>query len=263
MQRFKTLLSTLLLATSLCAVAHEGHEHKNTGPAKKEQKDWGIAGDAKAVKRTIELTMSDAMRFTPDHIEVKQDEVVKIVIKNSGQMFHEMVIGTKAALDEHAALMVKFPNMEHDEPYMSHVKPGSKGEIIWNFNRAGTFEFACLVAGHYQAGMVGKITVAGLNTSSPPAATASSSEASATSTIPDTPATQELSEGEVRKVDLEARKITLKHGEMKNLDMPPMTMVFAVSDPALLGKVKPGDKVRFRAINAAGKLTVTDIQPVK
>jgi len=162
MKRFNTLLAVAaLLATPLGALAHEGTDHKKTGPVHKEQKDWGIAGDAKSVQRTIELTMGDTMRFTPNHIEVKQGEVVKLVIKNTGQMFHEMVIGTKAELDEHAALMLKFPNMEHDEPYMAHVKPGTQGTIIWNFNRAGDFDFACLVAGHYQAGMVGKITVAG------------------------------------------------------------------------------------------------------
>ena len=69
------------------------------------------------------------------------------------------VIGTKAENAKHAELMIKFPNMEHDEPYMAHVNPGKTGEIIWNFNRPGEFEFACLIAGHYQAGMVGQVVV--------------------------------------------------------------------------------------------------------
>ena len=73
----------------------------------------------------------------------------------------KFVIGTKAENDEHAALMVKFPTMEHDEPYMAHVAPGKTGEIVWTFNRAGEFDFACLIAGHYQAGMVGKVKVVG------------------------------------------------------------------------------------------------------
>ncbi len=73
---------------------------------------------------------------------------------------HEFVIGTKAENDKHAEMMVKFPTMEHDEPYMAHVSPGKTGEIVWTFNRAGDFEFACLIAGHYQGGMVGKINVA-------------------------------------------------------------------------------------------------------
>ena len=70
----------------------------------------------------------------------------------------------------------------------------------------------------------------------------------------------EMSEGEVRKVDKAGKKITLRHGPLKNLDMPPMTMVFQVSDPALLDKVKAGDKVRFVAANPGGKLTVTQIE---
>ena len=70
-------------------------------------------------------------------------------------------------------------------------------------------------------------------------------------------------EGEVRKIDKENKRITLKHGEIKNLDMPAMTMVFQASDPAMLDKVKVGDKVRFVAANPGGKLTVTEIQPVQ
>ena len=104
--------------------------------------------------------MSDNMRFTPDRIEVKQGETIKFTAKNEGKILHEFVIGTKKELDEHAALMVKFPGMEHSEPYMMHVSPGKTGQIIWNFNRSGDFDFACLIAGHYQAGMVGKIKVA-------------------------------------------------------------------------------------------------------
>jgi Cu/Ag efflux protein CusF len=76
-------------------------------------------------------------------------------------------------------------------------------------------------------------------------------------------AAQHLSDGEVRKVDKAAGKLTLKHGPLKNLDMPPMTMVFVVKDKALLDKVQPGDKVRFKAIDDSGKLTVTEIEPAR
>jgi uncharacterized cupredoxin-like copper-binding protein len=111
------------------------------------------------VKRTIALKMSDDMRFTPDKIEVKQGETVRISLKNTGKILHEMVIGTKQELDAHAALMLKFPDMEHDEPYMAHIQPGKTGEIIWTFNKTGEFEFACLIPGHFQAGMKGTIKV--------------------------------------------------------------------------------------------------------
>jgi uncharacterized cupredoxin-like copper-binding protein len=155
-----TLIAALVSTASTLALAHGEETHaKPAGPVKKEQTDWGIAADAKAVNRTITLAMSDNMRFTPDKIDVKQGETVKITIQNIGTVLHELVIGTKKVLDEHAALMVKFPKMEHEEPYMAHVAPGKTGEIIWTFNKPGSFDFACLIAGHYQAGMVGKITV--------------------------------------------------------------------------------------------------------
>jgi len=152
------LASAALLLTTQPVCAHGDAPHA-AAPARKEQKPWGIAGDSKAAKRTLVFTMSDAMRFTPDRVEVRQGETVRLVLKNDGKMLHEFVLGTKSVLDEHAALMLKFPDMEHDEPYMAHVQPGKSGEIVWTFNRAGEFDFACLIAGHYQAGMVGKIKV--------------------------------------------------------------------------------------------------------
>ncbi|MDH4053235.1 MAG: cupredoxin family protein [Rubrivivax sp.] len=163
MKHLSTLALVATLAFSLTpgtARAHGDAEHpKKTQAVRKEQKPWGIAGEAKAVKRTIEISMTDNMRFTPDRLEVRQSETIRFVLKNSGKQLHEFVLGTKTDLDEHAALMVKFPNMEHDEPYMAHVPPGKSGEIVWTFNRAGEFDFACLIAGHYQAGMVGKVVV--------------------------------------------------------------------------------------------------------
>jgi Cu(I)/Ag(I) efflux system periplasmic protein CusF len=73
----------------------------------------------------------------------------------------------------------------------------------------------------------------------------------------------DMTDAEVRKIDKGAAKITLKHAEIKNLDMPPMTMVFTVKDKALLDSVQTGDKVRFKAVNEAGKYTVTDLQVVR
>jgi len=72
-----------------------------------------------------------------------------------------------------------------------------------------------------------------------------------------------LSDGEVRKVDKEAKKLTIKHGPLANLDMPPMTMVFQVQDPAMLDQVKVGDKVKFEAQKVGGAFTVTKIEPAK
>lgn len=161
MKLFKQLLPATLLAASASAMAHgdEGHAKKSAA-VNQEQQDWGIAGDAKSARRTIEVGMGDNMRFTPDSVEVRQGETVKFVLRNTGKVMHEFVIGTRAENDKHAELMVKFPGMQHDAPYMAHVAPGKSGQIVWTFNRPGDFDFACLIAGHYQAGMVGKIKVA-------------------------------------------------------------------------------------------------------
>lgn len=149
-----------LLAYAGRVLAHGDEAHPGSaGPVSKEQKDWGIAGAPKDAKRSIEVSMSDDMRFTPDRLEVRRGETVRFVLRNHGQVLHEFVIGTAAANAEHAELMMKFPGMEHDEPYMAHVPPGQAGQIVWTFNRAGQFQFACLIAGHYQAGMVGTIEV--------------------------------------------------------------------------------------------------------
>ena len=161
MSLIKTALFATMLATTGFSIAHESGGHaRDTGVAQKTQAGGGIAGDSRTATRTIEVTMFDAMRFSPDHIDLKQGETVRFRVRNDGQVLHEFVIGTRTKNDEHAALMVRFPNMEHDEPYMAHVPPGQTGEIVWTFNRAGEFDFACLMAGHYQAGMIGKISVA-------------------------------------------------------------------------------------------------------
>jgi uncharacterized cupredoxin-like copper-binding protein len=160
--------SSLVAAGVLCtglSFAHGGADHsagRTAGPAgqaRVEQRPWGVAGSVQAVRRTIAVKMTDAMRFEPDHVEVKQGETVRLLVTNGGQLQHEMVIGTRKSLDQHAALMARFPEMEHEEPYGAHVAPGKTGEIVWQFNRAGRFDFACLVAGHYQAGMVGTLNV--------------------------------------------------------------------------------------------------------
>lgn len=154
------LLMSLALLGASPVFAHGEEAHaKKAGPVVKEQKAWGIAGDAKAVKRTIAIQMGDNMRFTPERIEFAQGETVRLTLTNTGKVMHELVIGTQKELAEHAELMKRFPNMEHEEPYMAHVAPGKTGEIVWTFNRPGEFDFACLLPGHFEAGMVGKIVV--------------------------------------------------------------------------------------------------------
>lgn len=157
MKNISLLLSAALLAASP-AWAHGSNSaaHPMAAP---EQQDWGIAGSAQQVRHTITLTMTDAMRFTPERLEVKQGETVRLRVRNTGQLQHELVLGTRQALEAHAAMMLKHPGMEHNEAHMVHVAPGQTGEIVWTFNRPGEFEFACLIAGHFQAGMKGTLIV--------------------------------------------------------------------------------------------------------
>ncbi len=121
----------------------------------------GEPGKAADVKRTVNVDMTDAMRFTPNAISVKQGETIKFVVKNSGKVKHEMVLGTEGELKEHYEAMKKFPEMEHADPNMVTVQPGQTGEIVWKFSKSGTVNFACLQPGHYDAGMKGAVKVAG------------------------------------------------------------------------------------------------------
>jgi uncharacterized cupredoxin-like copper-binding protein len=146
------------------AWSHGDDDHANKRARKPTQLEqvetaFGKTGDPKKVSRTISVGMDDTMRFSPKDISIKQGDTVKLVAKNGGKMMHEMVLGTMAELKEHGELMKKFPDMEHDEPYMAHVKPGNTEEVVWQFTKRGEFYFACLIAGHFEAGMVGKIVV--------------------------------------------------------------------------------------------------------
>jgi uncharacterized cupredoxin-like copper-binding protein len=155
--RFIAILAPLILST---AFAHEGPHSGKPKEITADQHPWGMQGDPRKVKRTIAVDMSDKMRFSPSEIRVKRGETVKFVVTNSGTTLHEMVLGTEDALRKHADLMKQFPGMEHDEPYMAHVKPGAREEITWTFNRPGTFSYGCLIPGHWEAGMKGRVIVA-------------------------------------------------------------------------------------------------------
>lgn len=143
------------------AHAHTG-KHETKAPkinyAKVEETAFGKAADPNRANRVV-VHMSDDMRFSPSEIVVNKGDIVRFELKNKGKVVHEMVLGTKSELEEHAALMRKHPDMEHDEPNMVHVAPGKSGVMGWQFTRAGEFYFACLIPGHFEAGMVGKVIV--------------------------------------------------------------------------------------------------------
>jgi uncharacterized cupredoxin-like copper-binding protein len=159
----KTTLAFAVLAWTASAALAHGDAHMTKKPAydasKVEERAFGREGDPKRVTRTIKLDMTDAFRFTPADVTVKRGETVKFVVANRGKVLHEMVLGTTEELKAHAELMKKFPDMEHADANMAHVKPGAKGEIVWQFTKAGEYQFACLIPGHFEAGMVGKVVV--------------------------------------------------------------------------------------------------------
>lgn len=159
----RTLLATAIsiVFVSEHAIAHgdAAQQKKSAKPIPTEEKEFGREGDPRKVSRTVKVDMSDNMRFMPSNLTIKQGETVKFVVKNSGKVMHEMVIGPMKELKEHAEMMKKHPTMEHDEPYMAHVAPGKSETVVWQFTRAGEFHFGCLVPGHFEAGMVGQIRV--------------------------------------------------------------------------------------------------------
>ena len=157
----KPTILALTLAFAPLAFAHgdKAQAPKGFDYSKAEQTPFGIAADPRKAKRTIRVDMSDAMRYTPSEIEVRRGEVVRFIPTNKGQVLHEMVLGTMDELRQHAELMKKHPGMEHEAPHMAHVAPGKTGEIGWRFTHAGTFQFGCLIPGHFEAGMMGKVMV--------------------------------------------------------------------------------------------------------
>jgi len=160
--KFAFPFAAALVFASTLALAHGDEEHaavRKYDASKVEPTDFGQEGNPRKVTKTIKVDMTDDMRFTPADVTVKRGDTVKFVVQNDGKVLHEMVLGTKQAIKEHAALMKKFPEMEHADANMAHVKPGKAGEIVWQFTKAGEFQFACLQPGHFEAGMVGKVTV--------------------------------------------------------------------------------------------------------
>ena len=158
----KLALITLGAAAILPGAVLAHGEAKGHGAAKPfsiEKTAFGQTGDPKKVTRTIDVRMNDRMQFIPSSIRVKQGETIRFRVKNEGRLMHEMVLGTLKDLKEHAELMQKHPGMEHDEPYIAHVSPGRTGSIVWHFTQGGEFSFACLVPGHMEAGMIGKVAV--------------------------------------------------------------------------------------------------------
>jgi len=122
----------------------------------------GVPGDPKRPARTVTVLMHDdegKMRFVPERVAVKKGEQIRFVLENKGVLKHEFTLASAADNRKHAAVMQKHPGMEHDDANAKSVDTGKRNEILWRFTKVGTFEFACLIPGHYEAGMHGAVTV--------------------------------------------------------------------------------------------------------
>lgn len=134
------------------AWSHAGHE----------ETEFGKPGEPGKPARIVQVVMREAdgrMLYLPDRLTVRKGEQVRFLLRNNGAIDHEFVIGTVEENRRHMKAMEQHPDMAHDDPNARRLKPGATGEILWQFSRAGTFEFACLIPGHYAAGMVGTIVV--------------------------------------------------------------------------------------------------------
>lgn len=166
---FRRTRSYLLLAALLACVPHTAGAAQGDAAAKERtsarkargsvEKPYGRPGDARKVKRVISIDMSDTMRFFPSSISVKRGDTVRFQLRNGGQVPHEMVIGTMDELKQHAARMKKHPDTVHADAHAARVLPGDSARMVWQFTKAGEFHYACLVPGHFDAGMIGTIVV--------------------------------------------------------------------------------------------------------
>ena len=145
------LFATTLFAFALPAFAHDA-EHFSAGEP----------GDPKKPFRVVEVTMQEGdgtMSYSPKSLDVKRGDQIKFVITNGGALAHEFILANEKDNLKHAALMQKFPDMQHDDPNGKSLEPKAKSEILWRFSKRGTFEYSCLIPGHREAGMTGTITV--------------------------------------------------------------------------------------------------------
>jgi len=149
-----TVAATMLaVATQAWAAGAGDHGHDAASAI-------GAPGKKANVSRNVDVDMTDTMRFIPASVTARQGETIRFVVKNSGQLKHEFVLGTEKELKAHYEQMKKFPEMEHDDPNMVSLAAGKSGEVIWQFTKAGKIDFACLQPGHYEAGMKGLVKVA-------------------------------------------------------------------------------------------------------
>jgi len=148
------LAGALTAAAALAGPGDPGHSHGAFSA--------GEPGNPKKPARVVQVTMRETdgkMLFIPDRIETRKGEQIRFILRNNGLLVHEFVLASVEDNAKHAELMKKFPDMEHDDPNGKNLAPNKTAEIVWRFTKPGEFEFACLIPGHREAGMHGKVIV--------------------------------------------------------------------------------------------------------
>jgi uncharacterized cupredoxin-like copper-binding protein len=116
----------------------------------------------KHISRSVTVKMFETeygMIFKPDFLKFEAGQTIKINLINKGELQHEFVMDTEDGILKHKIEMENMPDMDHNDPNSLRLNPNEKGEILWTFSNSGVFEFACLIPGHYEAGMHGKLLV--------------------------------------------------------------------------------------------------------
>ncbi len=156
--RLKLAALAVLISTGAALAAPGGAPGHSHG----DDTAYGKPGDPKKPARIVSIVMAEKdgkMAFIPDRIEIRRGEQVKFALRNNGELDHELVLATLEENLKHAIEMQKNPDMEHDDPNAKRLAPKKTGEIVWQFTKAGEFDFSCLIPGHREAGMTGKIIV--------------------------------------------------------------------------------------------------------
>ena len=159
-----TTASVVCLAAALAAAgpALAGKSATGHGHGHAEETAYGMAGDPKEGSRIVEISMKEGegtMSFEPNLINVKKGEQILFKLKNVGELDHEIVVATLAENLKHAKEMARFPDMEHVDANARRLKPKASDEMLWRFTKAGEFDMSCLIPGHREAGMTGKVIV--------------------------------------------------------------------------------------------------------
>jgi uncharacterized cupredoxin-like copper-binding protein len=156
--RKRGLVLLAFAALAAGAIGAPAKLHAHTG----EHFSAGEPGDPTKPFRVVRISIHDGkggMGYAPQSFEVHLGEQIKFIIWNDGIYNHEFILASTADNLKHAALMKKYPDMEHDDPNGETIGSYNSAEILWRFSKKGTFEFSCLIPGHREAGMIGKVIV--------------------------------------------------------------------------------------------------------